>query len=139
MNRKSILFLLLLLGVLVLVFGIHLFVLKQLEMPLFANKIALSYLLNYFLAGIILVVVKMNIDKKSSQTGFIFMAGSGIKFLFFFLFFYPSYQDDGLMERAEFVAFFTPYAVCLTLEVLYLSKLLNNQSYPDIDSDKKKK
>lgn len=139
MDRKSILFLLLLLGVLVLVFGMHLFILKQFEMPLFTNRIILSYLLNYFLAVIVLVLVKANIQKKSSQTGFIFMAGSGLKFLFFFLFFYPSYQEDGHMERAEFVAFFTPYAVCLTLEVIYLSKLLNNQTYPDTDSEEKKK
>ena len=63
-----------------------------------------------------------------SQAGFIFMAGSGLKFLFFFLLFYPEYNSDGEMQTIEFVTFFVPYAVCLILEVIYLSKQLNNQS-----------
>jgi len=33
------------------------------------------------------------------------------------------------MQTTEFAAFFGPYAICLTLEVLFLSKELNNQSY----------
>ncbi|GHC44668.1 DUF6168 family protein [Ulvibacter litoralis] len=139
MNRKSILFLLLLLGTLLLVFGIHVLILKSLEKPLFEHKIVLSYFLNYLLAVVVLIIVKVNLKKKSSQSGFIFMAGSGLKFLIFFLFFYPSYKEDGVMAGAEFAAFFIPYAVCLTLEVAYLSKLLNNQSYSDIDSEEKKK
>jgi F0F1-type ATP synthase assembly protein I len=95
----------------------------------------LSYLLNYILAGLVLAIVQSNLNKQSSHTGFIFMIGSGIKFLIFFLVFYPTYQEDAMMQTAEFTAFFTPYAVCLTLEVIYLSKLLNNQTYSEDNLD----
>ena len=57
------------------------------------------------------------------------MAGSGLKFLLFFLLFYPSYKADGNMSTLEFISFFIPYAICLILEVSYLSKELNNQVF----------
>tara|TARA_R110002072_G_scaffold22615_1_gene79431 strand:+ start:270808 stop:271227 length:420 start_codon:yes stop_codon:yes gene_type:complete len=139
MKAKRGVFLVLLLIVLVIVFGIHLLILSLLGLPLFSDRIVLSYVINYVLAGIILWVVQSNLNKQSAHTGFIFMAGSGIKFLLFFIFFYPYYQNDEVMQTTEFAAFFTPYAVCLVLEVIYLSKLLNNQSYPKDNPSEKKK
>ncbi len=126
---KSFKFLAVLGGVLIVIFIIHLTSLYYLNFPLFKNQIVLSYLVNFILAGIILLVIQRSLNKKSSQAGFIFMAGSGLKFLFFFLIFYPAYRADGSMQTIEFVTFFIPYAVCLTLEVVYLSKRLNNQVY----------
>ncbi|PVW15113.1 DUF6168 family protein [Marixanthomonas spongiae] len=127
--RKSFRFLIFLFAVLLVTFAVHLLVLNTLEKPLFEHKIILSYVVNFILAGIILLVVQRTLKKKSSQSGFIFMAGSGLKFLIFFLVFYPAYNADGAMQTIEFVAFFVPYAVCLGLEVAYLSKQLNNQEY----------
>ena len=126
---KSIKFLAVLAGILIIVFAIHLAILFYCNLPLFENKIILSYVVNFILAGIILFVIQRALKKKSSQAGFIFMAGSGLKFLFFFLIFYPTYRADGSMQTIEFVACFVPYAVCLALEVFYLSKQLNNQVY----------
>lgn len=81
------------------------------------------------MAIIILAFVQKSLSKESAQGGFIFMAGSALKFIVFFIFFYPDFKSDNHMATVEFASFFVPYAVCLTLEVTYLSKQLNNQSF----------
>ena len=127
MKKTTFKFLMVLLLVLAVVFVAHLFILNSLKLPVFADKIVLSYILNYALAAIILIFIQSRFNKKSSHTGFIFLGGSGLKFLVFFLVFYPFYRADGTMATSEFAAFFVPYAICLVLEVAFLSKQLNNQ------------
>ncbi len=128
MKRKSLFFLVLLAALLIIIFGVHIFILHYTNNALFENQIVLSYLINYMLAVIVLLVVEKTLNKNSAQAGFVFMAGSALKFLVFFLVFYPAYREDGKMESIEFVTFFIPYAICLITEVIYLSKQLNNQS-----------
>tara|TARA_R110000787_G_scaffold109035_2_gene217525 strand:+ start:11252 stop:11641 length:390 start_codon:yes stop_codon:yes gene_type:complete len=128
MRRKSLLFLTLLAVLLILIFGTHVFILHYTNNALFGNQIVASYLINFVLAVIVLLVVEKTLNKNSAQAGFVFMAGSALKFLVFFLVFYPTYKEDGNMETIEFTAFFIPYAICLIAEVIYLSKQLNNQS-----------
>lgn len=129
MKKNTFKFLALLLLVILVVFALHLFILQNMELPIFADSIVLSYLVNYGMAAAILIVIQSRINKKSSHTGFIFLGGSGLKFLVFFLLFYPYYQADGTLSTSEFAAFFVPYATCLVLEVAYLSKQLNNQEF----------
>lgn len=121
-------FLLLLLGVLLCVFGVHITVLFLMDFPPFGNKIILSYVANYLLAGLLLLLIQSNINKQSSNTAFIFMIGSVVKFVLFFVFILPTYKEDDIVETSEFIAFFVPYATCLLLEVIFLSKQLNNQN-----------
>lgn len=127
MKKATFKFLTVLLLVLALFFAAHLFILQNMEWPIFDDRIVLSYLVNYALAASILIFIQSKFNKKSSHTGFIFLAGSGIKFLVFFLVFYPFYREDGTMSTSEFAAFFVPYATCLIMEVAFLSKQLNNQ------------
>ncbi len=129
MNKTTFKFLTVLLLVLAVVFSAHLFILQYKEIPIFADRIVLSYLLNYAMAAAILIFIQSKFNKKSSQTGFIFLAGSGLKFLVFFMVFYPFYREDGTMSTLEFAAFFVPYACCLISEVTFLSKQLNNQDF----------
>jgi len=129
MKKTTFKFLGILLLVLAIVFAAHLFILQNMELPIFADRIVLSYLLNYIMAAAILIFIQSKFNKKSSQTGFIFLAGSGLKFLVFFIVFYPFYREDGTMSTSEFAAFFVPYATCLILEVAFLSKQLNNQDF----------
>ena len=126
--RSIFLYLAKLLLALIIVFSFHLAVLHFLQKPLFDNMIIASYVINFILAAIVLMVIEKNMNKKSSQAGFIFMAGSGLKFLIFFIVFYPSYRADDKMQTIEFTAFFIPYALALIADVLYLSKQLNNQT-----------
>lgn len=127
MTVKSVKFLFVLLGILLLFFLIHLWYFYDIGMPRFANRIIGAYLLNYAMAALVLFLVERNLKIESAQTGFIFLAGSGLKFLVFFLVFYPVYKADGTMNTVEFATFFIPYSLCLVLEVYYLSKQLNNQ------------
>ena len=129
MKKSTFKFLMVLLLAIVVVFAVHLVILQNIELPIFADKIVLSYVINYALAAAILILIQSKFNKKSSHTGFIFLAGSGLKFLVFFIVFYPFYREDGTMSTLEFAAFFVPYATCLILEVAFLSKQLNNQDY----------
>ena len=107
------------------VFGIHLSALYFFDSPIFDNKIILAYLLNYILAISIYSILYIYRIKLKNQLGFLFMGGSSLKFMLFFVFFYSSYKADGNINSLEFAAFFTPYIVCLTLETAALVKLLN--------------
>ena len=116
------LYLLLLIGV---VFGLHAgYVLSSggsLNEALFWQ----AYLFNTLAAEIILTVMLRMAPKKSDYLGFVFMGGSLLKFLVFFLAFYPVYKEDGTMEVDEFMAFFIPYLVALSFKSYILLKSLN--------------
>lgn len=110
-----------------IVFGIHLFILNQLNIPLFDNLIVAAYVVNYFLALIIFTILYFLRIKYEHILGFVFMAGSLFKFAVFFVFFYPSYRMDGEILRVESTAFLIPYISCLIIETYYLVKLLNKE------------
>lgn len=111
--------------ILSVVFGVHLGVLHLLQLPLFENKIVLSYIVNLVLVIIIFGALYLLKKKHKSQLGFLFLAGSFLKFIVFFILFYPYYKIDNEITRLEFAAFFIPYAVGLILESVSLGKWLN--------------
>jgi hypothetical protein len=111
---------------LALSFGIHLLVLHYLELPLFENRIILSYVVNFVLAASIFYALFYFKEKLKNSIGFLFMGGSFLKFIVFFLLFYPLYKSDGDIQKIEFATFFVPYAIALILETYFTSKMLNN-------------
>ena len=111
-----------------LVFGVHILVLYLLGLPLFGYMMVQAYLLNVFLAIVIFSFLFLFRVKWKDQIGFLFLGGSMLKFVFFFIFFYPVYKGDGQMETMEFISFFIPYLVCLLLETLFTAKMLNSRS-----------
>ncbi|MGA9270844.1 MAG: DUF6168 family protein [Lutimonas sp.] len=117
-------FSLILLALLLSALALHLFILKGLELPLWDNKILLAYTVNYILAIAIYGTLYLLQEKMTSQLGFLYMGGSLLKFLFFFVLFYPSYKLDGDMSNAEFAAFFIPYSISLILETSGIIKFL---------------
>ncbi len=120
-------FVLILLLSLSIAFLIHLTLLHFNELPLFEHKIIAAYVVNFILALVIYLILFYSKEKYSAQLGFIYMGGSFIKFIVFFLVFYPYYKSDGKMEMLEFAAFFTPYAICLIIETLGVIKILNKE------------
>lgn len=112
--------------ILALSFTIHLSTLHFMELPLFNNKIVLSYLVNFILAVSIFYALFHFKEKLKNSIGFLFMAGSFLKFIVFFILFYPLYKSDGEIQKIEFAAFFVPYVFALILETYYTSKMLNN-------------
>ncbi|WP_104735066.1 DUF6168 family protein [Hanstruepera ponticola] len=107
------------------VFAIHLSVLLFIDLPLFDNRIISAYIVNFVLAIIIYLAMLLLKHKYQSQLGFIFMFGSFLKFIVFFIVFYPFYKADNTITKMEFAAFFVPYVVCLIIETTSLSKWLN--------------
>lgn len=117
-------FLLLLSVLLLLAFAGHLFLLSSKGHPLYGNLIERSYVINGILAAVIFGLLYRFRERLKNQIGYLFMAGSLIKFVFFFVLFYPTYISDGKMSGQEFTAFFVPYAIALFLETYFASKML---------------
>lgn len=106
-------------------FIIHISTLYFVGLPMFSDMIIPSYLINLALAiGIFGILYKMK-DKYGSQLGFLFLGGSFLKFIVFFIVFYPVYKLDGEVSSLEFSAFFIPYILCLIIETFSLVKWLN--------------
>ena len=110
--------------VLSVVFAIHVFVLKQFDLPLFENRIIEAYVINSVLAILIYLSLYYLKNKMAEQLGFLYMGGSFIKFLFFFIFFYPFYKQDGGLDSLEFAAFFVPYVISLIFETFGVIEFL---------------
>ncbi len=84
-----------------------------------------AYLLNTVTATIIFTVIVRLRERYSEQLGFVFLAGSGLKFLLFFLFMYPVFHADGALSRTEFATFFIPYSITTGIETIALASILN--------------
>ncbi len=125
MNNPLIRFSILLTVSVTVVFGLHILVLQYTNSPLFANKIVPAYIMNYVLAMGVYAFLFSFREKFKSQLGFLFMAGSFLKFALFFIFFYSSYKADGDINTLEFSSFFIPYILCLIIETFSLVNLLN--------------
>lgn len=110
--------------VLLIVFGVHLLVKNQTEQDLFEHKLVLAYIINYVIAALVMVFLFVVRNKYKDNLGFLFLIGSGLKFIVFFVLFLPSYKADGVLTKAEFFTFFIPYVSSLLLETFTLSKLL---------------
>lgn len=106
-------------------FSIHLFILSILKLPLFENRIVLSYCVNFILIITVFGLLYLLKEKYKAQLGFLFLIGSFLKFAVFFIAFYPFYKQDDVITKLEFAAFFVPYVLGLILETFSLSKWLN--------------
>ncbi len=111
--------------ILTVAFCIHVAVLYVFKLPLFENKIVLSYVVNLLLVVIIFGLLYLSKRKFKDQLGFLFIAGSALKFGVFFVVFYPFFKLDNHISKFEFAAFFVPYGLGLILETISLVKWLN--------------
>ncbi|RXP49335.1 hypothetical protein EC396_12610 [Lutibacter sp. HS1-25] len=114
-----------LIAAMLVVFGIHLFILNKLQVPLFNNLIIEAYITNTFLVIGIYTTLFFLKNKYLDLLGFVFMGGSFLKFAVFFIFFYPYLKQDGTLVRLEATSFLIPYIAALIIETYYLVKLLN--------------
>ena len=107
-------------------FFIHLFINSSIANSVEFSQLFYSYWVNVLLACGVIVLLFVLRKRLKDQLGFIFMAASMLKFVFFFFLFYPEYNSDGDLSRLEFLTFFIPYVVCLIIESIILSKFLNS-------------
>ena len=118
-------FILVIFSILSAVFITHISILYFLNYDLFANRIIAAYLGNFLLTVAIFSYIYINKEKKTDSLGFLFLGGSMVKFILFFIFLNPFYMQDGLVSRLEFLSFFVPYSVALSVETQQLIKELN--------------
>ncbi|SFR36240.1 hypothetical protein SAMN04490243_1109 [Robiginitalea myxolifaciens] len=90
-----------------------------------------SYLIQAALALGIVAVLYLLRQRFKNLLGFLFIAGSLLKFLFFFLYFYPPYKADGQLDGSEFAAFFVPYGISLVLETVFAAQMLRRLEKDD--------
>ncbi len=112
-------------------FCMHLYVNAEIDSPIILEQLRFSYIVNIFLALGVIVLLYIFKRKLKDQLGFLFMLGSMLKFVFFFLFFYPEYTSDDVLSRYEFFTFFIPYVICLVMESIILSRFLNRLDTDD--------
>jgi hypothetical protein len=108
-----------------IVFYVHIELLKYYDLPPFDNMIIEGYYANIILAIFIYSSLTFLQKKYNDQLGFLFMAGSFLKFGVFFVFFSSEFKADNEITRLEFLSFFVPYIVCLLVETLGIIKVLN--------------
>lgn len=127
-KNPTLLFLVILVPLLAGVFFIHTSILSWKGYPEHGNAIILSYVLNFLMASIIYIGLFSFKNRIKTQIGFIFLAGSFLKFIVFFLVLYPSYKADGDISTSEFAAFFVPYTICLVVETVFMAKMLQKMN-----------
>ena len=124
-NKNLERFVLILFSILAVAFIIHISIFSFLNYDLFATRIITSYVGNFVLTVVIFAYIYKNRIKKTERLGFFFLGGSMIKFMLFFIFLNPFFMEDGLVSRLEFLSFFIPYSLALTVETQQLIKELN--------------
>ena len=87
----------------------------------------LCYGLNYVLATLIFFAVLVTHKKNTMLVGFMFLGGSVLKFIFFFLLIYPDFKDDGFVDRDELSLFFVPYLISLFALTYAASRILQRK------------
>ena len=87
----------------------------------------LCYGLNYVLATLIFFAVLVTHKKNTMLVGFMFLGGSVLKFIFFFLLIYPDFKDDGFVDRDELSLFFVPYLISLFAMTYAASRVLRRK------------
>ena len=110
---------------LLLLFYLQAWFLENNGYDLSSVQLTKSYTLNAIMALIVFFAIYAYRDKYRDLLGFFFLGGSLLKFTLFFIFLYPDFNQDGVLERLEFLVFFVPYGFALVLETFFLVKLLN--------------
>jgi len=87
--------------------------------------LARCYIFNSFSAALIHVVMIGLKKRHVEKLGFVFLSGSGLKFLLFFLLIYPVFNADGDLSSLEFASFFIPYSLMTVMETAVLVRQLN--------------
>lgn len=123
--NSVLLFVLKLLIILTGSFFAHAYLQDRYGVGFYENQLVLCYAFNFVLTLVFFSILTAFIHRNKSNTGFVFLYSSLIKFLLFFIFIYPGYENFNGVRSPEFASFFVPYALSISLEIYYLIRLLN--------------
>ena len=118
MTRSKLLrFVLLLLTLLIIAFLIHGAIYHYLQIGFWEKGLLLNYLFNFSITILLYVVMVWKMNDRPEYSGYIFLYGSGFKFLCFFIIIFPTLGAERSVRSAEFFSFFVPYFICAYLEI----------------------
>ncbi|WP_405208834.1 DUF6168 family protein [Aquimarina sp. LLG6339-5] len=123
MIKNLLSFLSIFLLVLLVVYGVHIWVGSFFSINNNPAIINLSYIFNAVYTIILITAILILRKKFKDQIGFIFLAGSFIKLGVFVAI---TKLNGIVMDKSVFLDFFIPYVISLILEVYYVSKILNS-------------
>ncbi len=109
-------------------FVFHAVFLKNLQINTEEVYLIPSYVINILLAFLILILINFLQKRFFDYLGFVFIAGSLLKFGAYFIFIHPKFKIDDHISTIEASSFLVPYFVCLAIEVYFVSEILNNKS-----------
>ena len=98
-------------------FLIHIFVLSFNQVQLTSSFIFPSYIFNFVISILVLIIITKLGKSKNFYLGFVFMFLSGFKLLIFLLIFYPVFNYDNKIDIIEKTSFLVPYFLGLILEI----------------------
>ena len=98
-------------------FLIHISVLSFYQVQLTSSFIFPSYIFNFVISILVLIVITKLGKSKNFYLGFVFMFLSGVKLLIFLLIFYPVFNYDNKIDIIEKTSFLVPYFLGLILEI----------------------
>ena len=98
-------------------FLIHISVLSFNQVQLTSSFIFPSYIFNFVISILVLILITKLGKSKSFYLGFVFMFLSGFKLLIFLLIFYPVFNYDNKIDIIEKTSFLVPYFLGLILEI----------------------
>ena len=87
--------------------------------------VARCYIFYIFMAALIHLAMIGLQKAHAEKLGFVFLSGSGLKVLLFFLLIYPVFNADGDLSSMEFASFFIPYSLITVMETAALVRQLN--------------
>ncbi|NJW52011.1 hypothetical protein [Salinimicrobium oceani] len=93
---------------------------RSLELVNFAYKFNVGITL-LFTASMILAS-----EQLKEQLGFIFLISGMVKLG---IFFYLIKTSDFILDKSVFLHYFVPYALCVVVEIIYISKILNRTNF----------
>lgn len=118
-------FILVLIILLSLSFVVHLLTLRSIDESFQLSLLTYTYLALIGMTALIVFLIFKFQKKYYDQVGFMFLAGSLVKFAFYFVVLKPFYAHYELPKTKAFLVFFIPYIISLITEAVYVSKLLN--------------
>jgi len=98
-------------------FLIHIFVLSFNQVQLTSSFIFPSYIFNFVISILVLIIITKLGKSKNFYLGFVFMFLSGVKLLIFLLILYPVFNYDNKIDIIEKTSFLVPYFLGLILEI----------------------
>ena len=85
-----------------------------------------SYKFNFGITFLFTSTIILPRQLLKDQLGFIFLGSSFVKIAIFLLLVKTS---DFEIDKADFLHFFIPYALCMVLEIIYVSRILKGANF----------